>query len=462
MHMPSEQALQQTRISWRVSVLALFTILMVAAYLRIHVVLGTEVVAPLRADAGQYFTYAYNLRFHGTYSHDSKGLSNRDYTPRPDCFRNPGYPLMIAPILDREVTDRTLLNLTLFQAALSLMTVGWVYGLARRVLPEAAAWLVALLTAMSPHLVNANVYILSEVAASFTIVLLIGGLAWLMDDHRPYGAWLMGGVLLAITVLVRPTTQWFIVPLMVLMLARSQGSLGNRWQSLAWLLAGFLCALAPWWIRNLFLFGKLSDSSVMITTLHHGLYPDFMYDGRPETFGFPYRFDPRAAEISRSVGSVLTEIQHRFQEAPAESLHWYLLGKPLMFWRWSNDAQGAGDIFIYPVTASPYWTHWFFALSHAIMQRLHGPLVVLGMVGSGLVWLPAVARLFAPQALWILRLVSSLLLYFVVLHMIGAPFPRYSIPILPLLYLQSIAALMVPLRLMANPVSAPPSISEFP
>ncbi|CAK0779681.1 PMT_2 domain-containing protein [Gammaproteobacteria bacterium] len=428
--------------------LLLFIILMLAAYLRIYTVIDTNVYLPLRADAGQYFSYAYNLRFHHSYSKDLAGLTKNDYEPAPDHLRNPGYPLLLMPFVDREVTGLTLLHITLFQAVISLIAVMLTYQLARRALPEPAAWLVALLTAMSPHLININVYILSEADAGFTTLLLFWGLAQLVAKRAKGATWVFSGILLALATLVRPSMQWFILPLAAMTWLLPDDIRQERRQSLVWMLVGFLMAMSPWWIRNLIAFGEFSDSSLMIVSLQHGMYPDCMYDGRPETFGFPYRFDPRSAEIAQSLGTVLTEILRRFQESPMEHLRWFLLGKPVMFWDWSNDAQGAGEMFIYPVTRSPYLNSFSFMFhySYQAMRWLHDSLVILGMLGSLIVWFPLMTQKIDSGALWILRLVSALLLYFVVLHMIVVPLPRYSIPILPLLYLQASATLVIVLR----------------
>jgi len=48
--------------------IALAAILLLGLYLRITGATGTKVIAPLRADAAEYFMYAYNLRYHRVYA----------------------------------------------------------------------------------------------------------------------------------------------------------------------------------------------------------------------------------------------------------------------------------------------------------------------------------------------------------------------------------------------------------
>ena len=89
---------------------------------------------------------------------------------------------------------------------------------------------------------------------------------------------------------------------------------GNTARLVIPLLAGFVLAYSPWVLRNLNAIGSTSDPTLMINALHHGMYPDFRYKDIPESTGFPYRFDPRSKEISRSKESVLKEIRRRFKE----------------------------------------------------------------------------------------------------------------------------------------------------
>jgi hypothetical protein len=165
-----------------------------------------------------------------------------------------------------------------------------------------------------------------------------------------------------------------------------------------------------------------------------------MFDGRPETYGFPYRFDPRTPEITRSRQAVLSEMLSRFRREPISNAGWYLLGKPAALWSW-DIVQGQGDVFVFPVSRSPYGVQPVFVWSHRLMKWLHLPLIALGMFGSILAWLPMVAGRMAPVSRAAVRLVSLLLIYTTVLHMLGAPFPRYSVPFRPLIYGMAMFAL---------------------
>ena len=117
---------------------------LLALYLRVGAVLGTEVDHPLRFDAGQYFQYAYNLRHHGVYSMAEVDGSDRDMNPQPDAYRSPGYPVFLTLFVDGPATDRMLLRILLAQAVLSTVAVGLTYLLALRFLPPLLAFLAGL------------------------------------------------------------------------------------------------------------------------------------------------------------------------------------------------------------------------------------------------------------------------------------------------------------------------------
>jgi hypothetical protein len=76
----------------------------------------------------------------------------------------------------------------------------------------------------------------------------------------------------------------------------------------------------------------------------------------------------------------------------------------------------------------------FFRITETVSACLHFPLTIAALIGCG-------AVLFKPRALGlnednrsIAVLIVALILYFIAIHMIGAPFPRYGIPLRPFIY----------------------------
>jgi hypothetical protein len=199
------------------------------------------------------------------------------------------------------------------------------------------------------------------------------------------------------------------------------------------LLLGFALSFSPWIVRNMMTLGTPGDSTLTINFLHHGMYPNFTYDDLKQSYGFPYRYDPRSEEIGKDVSSVIKEIARRFNHETSKHLKWFFLQKPLVFWSW-NMVQGAGDAFVYPVSTSPYFSDKFFRWTRRIMYHGHWPIVLLALFGCVLAWFPLSRLNMEEKTIFVARFVSVLLAYFTFLHMVGAPFPRYSVPLRPFLY----------------------------
>lgn len=325
------------------------------------------------------------------------------------------------------------------------------FALGARLLNRDWGLIAALLTAFSPHLVNLNVYLLTETLFGFTLLLFVWSVRWL-GAKPDLPRVLLASALLGVAALVHPAVQHFVllwVLLVALTLPRPTGPRAGLAVALA-AVVGFAIVFGPWVYRNLTVLHAAEDDQPMINTLHHGIYPNFMYQDRSETFAYPYRFDPNSARISADIPSVLNEIGRRFTEEPARHLRWYLIDKPIALWSW-NSVQGIGDTSIYPVSDSPYLHNPGFQASHRLMRLLHWPLVVLGGIGAILVWLPAVGRRLEAAQRLTLRSMSLLVLYLTLVHMVGAPFPRYTWPLRPLLYLMA----LVPLFLVSSSKKVP-------
>lgn len=417
--------------------LALTAILLLGLHLRIIATFHTVVDRPIRADAADYLMYAYNLRHHQVYSNEKAGYNAPEATPKPDALRSPGYALFLTPFVERRMGPATLRQITLVQALIGVALIAAIYLLARQILPSLAALAVALLTAISPHLVNAGIYILSE---TWFALLLASGLVMTVvaTRRRQRWPWLVAGLLLGAATLTRPGLQYF--PLVLVPILWLSLECKRRLVKLSLLALGFTLVLAPWLIRNELVLGAMGDPTLKINFLHHGMYPGFLYQENPATYGFPYRFDPRAKEISQDVTSVLAEIRHRFAREPGRHLGWYLLGKPAQLWSWSI-VQGMGDAFVYPVHKTPYASNPLFIFTRIGMKWIHLPIITLAAIGSVLAWLPAVFHALKPAARLGAQICSLLLLYYTAIHVIGAPFPRYAIPLLPIVYVMALFAI---------------------
>ncbi|HIJ82919.1 MAG: PMT 2 protein [Magnetococcales bacterium] len=412
----------------------LLAILVFGGWMRITVVQQTQVYNPLGPDALHYFNYAYNLVNFGVYSKDSSALNG--IAPVSDSYRPPGYPLFLAFFLATVPLKYFLQVLLLGQAFLSTLALLLTFFVARAFLPVILALLVTLLTALTPHLITLNHYVLSE--SLYTFVLLAFLVSTRGGDSR-WPAWFAIGIVFCAGGMVRPALFYFVIPMAGLIWLRRE--LPGRKKAALAFVVGFLLLLTPWSLRNKMVLGSWSDDKYLASSMADGIYPDFVYNGNPKTFGFAHRYDPRRKEFSSSMALVLKEIKDRFSKEPMLHFKWFVLGKPSWFWSWTI-VQGAGDIFVYPVVSSPYFEQKIFKTSHRLLFSLHRLAVFLAILGSILAWLP---RKYQPisgdRPLFMARLLSLLLCYMTVVHMAVLPCPRYNIPLRPELYCMALFGL---------------------
>ena len=178
----------------------------------------------------------------------------------------------------------------------------------------------------------------------------------------------------------------------------------------------------------------------MVNTLAHGSYPRFMYEGRPETYGYPYRYDPNLSQVTKDVPSVLKDIGERFVRYPGTYLSWYLIGKPYYFLS-LRDVQSQ-DIMIFPASQTPFYPDLKFAVIRRISLGLHWPLMILGLIGAVTLVLRPRWLQVSKSALLAARVVGLVVAYSIVFHMVAAPFPRYAIPFRPLIFALALLPLL--------------------
>ena len=410
-----------------ITALCIIGIFATGLYLRIEMVDKTIVYKPIRADAAEYILYAYNLTKYGVYSQQRPGQI-ADGIPKPDAYRTPGYSLFLLPFIKIAPLPKMVLFVAFTQAIISALTILTAFAFFRSFLNRPFAVIAALLVAISPHLVAVNIYVLTESLFTFFLVLLGWSMSAVAQNKSRLHA-LLSGIILGAALLIRPTMLYFIVflvPAFFIFFQRKKAlGLGLS------LIIGFGIAYGPWVLRNKLV--KPRKSKLAIATVHKGMYPDLIYNNNPQTYGLPNRFDPTWGQ-RQEMRSVLNEISHRFRGDPLKYLRWYIIGKPVMFLSW-DIIVGMGDVFVYPVFTSPYHNfNGFFGLTHRVMKAIHGMITVLALLTAIFLWLPATKKLLTERELTAARFASLLILYFILVHIVGTPLPRYSVPLRPFIY----------------------------
>jgi hypothetical protein len=129
---------------------------------------------------------------------------------------------------------------------------------------------------------------------------------------------------------------------------------------------------------------------------------------------------------------------------------WYFIGKPYYLWNW-NIIQGTGDIYINPVKSDLFMESWIAASVKKVMALLHPLLLVLTFFSIPMVFI----KIRIPRNIdCYLKNVSLMPLivciYFTIIYAIFAPWPRYSIPLRPELYLCAVWTLSIIVKYLGN------------
>jgi len=385
-------------------------------------------------DEQEYVQYARNLIDHGTFSKDRSATN-----PIPDSYRSPGYPMWIA--LSMKVGGKYNFLSVLFysQAVLSALLAPLTFLAGTLFLPLPAAIAAALLTTFSPHLITTAPCVLSETLFAFLLSAAI--CAYLYANLRKTPVLLsLSAVLFGFAYLVNEIA--FFIPVIFAAVSmvfqhfgwdNTPGSAARR--RICLFLVVFAVFPAAWMMRNALHLPADAErgSARAVKTMSHGAYPDFIH--KDAYFQrFPYREDPEQPAFGSSFGQFFRILSQRARKEPIRYATWYFIGKPYYLWRWSI-LQGVGDIYIFPLSGDLFAVSSSAGAVKKIMEMLHPWLLLLAAAGLPLLFMrhrkePDPAGRFRLPLYFF-----AVCIYATVLYMVFAPWPRYSIPFRPQLYL---------------------------
>ena len=406
----------------------------------------TEIDQPIRADAAEYYLSAYNLAKNGVYTMSPARLRDQNAELKPDGYRWPGLPLLIAALM-RQWPDHALIlhEMQWFNVAAGFAAIVLIGFASATALPAWTALVATALTAFSPHLISFTVYMLTETPTTLLVALMLAlcAVAQNCAPRRRWLAFLVLGVTLGALSLVRP--QFAVFAPFLAMAAPA----GERLRCLGLVALGLAAMLAPWLVRNALFVEPGSAPSDLGMTMLFGAYPGYMLNGDPTTFPYAAMQDPAAVAAMSSLSDSLALIGKRIAADPFGSAYWYFLGKPQYLWQFSN-IDGVGDVFIYPVVRTPFQDNGVFMATHDLMQALQWPIVILGALGALLAWAPRTAALLPDRGRFVLRAAVLLPVFMTVATIpLNAP-GRFAVPVYPTLFIAAATTLAVAARAFAS------------
>ncbi|GAA0259811.1 hypothetical protein GCM10009126_26490 [Rhodanobacter caeni] len=426
--------------------LALSTITVLALVLRWYYVSTALVLNPVRGDATQYFTYAWNLIHHGVFAKTPPGAP----ALIPDSYRDPGYPIFLALWMKALGTGGTWYAAVLLcQALLGALTVTAVTQLGRHWLPARWAIATGLLMAVWPHSITINGYLLTETLFGFLCAL--GLLLSARGCLHGNAAWaLAGGLVLGAAALTNAVLLPFGVLLAGLLAGRK---LASR-KVCAALAIGALLLPGAWAVRNLHIppptVGNTSKDRALQNFVQ-GAWPGFHAAYRDSIFGDAttrsrahvtlnaVKTEIATFQASSTAGS--RAVLRRFSQDPLHYAGWYLFGKPHELWSWAI-VIGQGDIYVYPTRNSPFQTSPPWIALAAICRAMNMLIMLLALASLLIVWRRNVDVMWG-KATDRAALVSviCLLTYVTVVYATLQAEPRYSVPFRPFEMLLAVTTL---------------------
>jgi hypothetical protein len=418
----------------------LAVILAAGVFLRGQAFLGTEVTEPLQGEAAEAYALAQTLSTQDAYQLLAAPFVGGAEPVTDEAFSSFGYPLFLSFFVQPETTPDALEPIVLTQMVLGALAILLVFMLTRRLFDAHWALIAALLTAVSPFLVNAGLYLVDATLLGVALLLFFITAAKIKDRWSMMRTFI-AAALLGVVVLIEPSYEFLILLWVLLLFSLSKGMFKVITPLAA--IIGFGLVFSILVVQN---------QNAAETPLPLAPIAESIQQGLPPAADTA---DGTEAEAAGEVGlgSAFIQLGQRFIADPRGFLRWYFVDKTQTLWSWGEPAT-ADKSFVYPVTETPYAENAGFLTSEEFMRILHGPLVLIGALGALLVWLPFARRRLTPAQLIGLRSISLVLIYATLGHLFGTAAAHFTTPLLPLLFVMALTPLYV---VMLPPREAAPA-----
>ncbi len=415
------------RLIW---ILILTVVFIISYYLRWAYINNTSIVQPVVKDAYAYTMIAQNLVNNHVFS-SNKSLKGQS-TPES---RPPGYPFFLAIIVWFTDSFNSFYFTTLWiQSIIGAMTVLLTYTLARFLLPKVWSLSAALLIMVSPHMIATSAFLLSECVFTFILLLAIVFFVWAVKSGKLllFG---FSGIFLGVGIFIRPVLGMFpVLCVIVAYLFNSKQPRRVIYFSLVIFIVTSYSFQLSWSVWKKIKIGHEQVAGDLLKTAFLcGTYPQITYQKYP---GMPHREDPHFNTLmDKKYDEISVYLLKQFKNEPLKYVTWWCFGKPVMYWSWKI-FYGDGINF-YPVYYSWFDKSPVMKILKTTMLILHPVIVILAAVSVFLYGKVSLKSRKVPgNFCYIICFV--LLAHFTLMFMVLAPFPRYSIPMGPELFILAV------------------------
>ncbi|MDO8521790.1 MAG: glycosyltransferase family 39 protein [bacterium] len=209
------------------------------------------------SDVTEYINLAHSMLEQGQFSLPDSGT---------EFLRVPGYPVFLALVL---LIFRTLIVVPLLQILITACTVALIYLIGVRYFPRPVAIAAAAIYMIDPIVIYAAWVPISE--PLFMLFLMGSVYAIGVEARRVWVPFAAAGILLAISVYMRPIGL-YVAPIIACMALAREQSWRTAIRNIAVFFIALICLISPWMVRNYILSGHFAFSS----TGSYGLYANNM------------------------------------------------------------------------------------------------------------------------------------------------------------------------------------------
>jgi 4-amino-4-deoxy-L-arabinose transferase-like glycosyltransferase len=393
----------------------------------------------LGSDSAEYYHGALNLLHHRTFSI----AKPTNLPPKPDAIRAPGYPIFLVPfIYVHKSLDKIWLNVISFQAFLGSLIAIMSFILARSVLNRVWAIIAGFLTALSPHLIASEIFLVTETLYTFFLV-LANLLFCLFLEKRKFSTLFFLGIALGISILIRPIgilLGLFFVAILIMDNESGKFLSANIVAKRILIFSlGFFLSIGPFFIRNYIVLGQtFPESNRGWESIVDGSYINFTNKDLA-FYGVPYRDDPENNLMKNDKKYFFKTMRDRIVSQPIPYLKWYLVDKILSSWEWDIAVNsGWGNVYIYRLKMHGFYEYKILSYIYNFSKLLHKPLVWLCFLTFPFLMLYYCKNKILPKQYVNLLPLLATVVYFNLLMIVIFPLPRYTLPLRPFCYILAI------------------------
>ncbi|MBD7970164.1 glycosyltransferase family 39 protein [Paenibacillus sp. Sa2BVA9] len=292
----------------------------------------------------------------------------------PNAQVTPGYPLFMAAVykmVDYQNND-PFPYIRYIQVGISLVTLGLIYSIARKLAGQTVSIIVLLISAVYPPFIWSNGAVLTEVLACFFLMLYIR-LQLSTFEKKTRTLALLSGAAMGLLVLTRPEFL-ILIPAVYVFYYFWKKNFKFTLKLLLFTCIGTGVVLSPWVIRNIVTLNEVVIASTQVNPFAAGTYPDKNYDD-----GLVDRHGKTQMEVAKE------RLKVGFTEHTWTFVKWYTVGK--LKYIYSNMYFGSGHTPIYSVLPSPLGSMLHLALVYfcpvaliAVVRKWRKPLTLLTLI----------------------------------------------------------------------------------